>query len=204
MNLVGRGFARDAFTQALSAEAFVRAMLDFERALAAAEADAGLVPRDAADLIGRACSELSLQPDALAGEAKRSGSLAVPLVKALTEHVARIDGRAAAFVHYGSTSQDVLDTALALFLDHGFNGVSMDQLVASAGGSKATLYRYFDSKEALFEAIIDDIASGGQPAEEDEDWSTTDLREGLDQLVRGTAAAALDERTIVLMRLALG
>ena len=37
MNLVGRSFARETFTQALSAEAFVRAMLDFERALANSE-----------------------------------------------------------------------------------------------------------------------------------------------------------------------
>ena len=40
----------------------------------------------------------------------------MPLVKALTEHVARMDAHAAAFVHYGSTSQDVLDTALILCL----------------------------------------------------------------------------------------
>src|SRR6185295_2288449 len=55
-------------------------------------------------------------PDALASEGKKSGSLAVPLVKALTERVARADARAAAFVHYGSTSQDVLDTAMVLCL----------------------------------------------------------------------------------------
>jgi 3-carboxy-cis,cis-muconate cycloisomerase len=116
VNIVGRGFARDAFTQALAAEAFVRAMLDFERALAAAEADAGIVPPDAARVIAGACADLRPAPDALAAEAKRSGSLAVPLVRALTEHVARVDARAAAFVHYGSTSQDVLDTALVLCL----------------------------------------------------------------------------------------
>jgi 3-carboxy-cis,cis-muconate cycloisomerase len=57
---------------------------------------------------------LSLAPETLAREGKRSGSLAVPLVKALTERVARTDARAAAFVHYGSTSQDVLDTAMVL------------------------------------------------------------------------------------------
>ena len=116
MNIVGRGFARDAFIQALSAEAFVRAMLDFERALAAAETEAGIVPPDAARVIASVCADLRLAPDALAAEAKRSGSLAVPLVRALTEQVARVDGRAAAFVHYGSTSQDVLDTALVLCL----------------------------------------------------------------------------------------
>src|SRR6185295_314568 len=55
-------------------------------------------------------------PDALASEGKKSGSLAVPLVKALTDHVGRSDAGAAAFVHYGSTSQDVLDTALVLCL----------------------------------------------------------------------------------------
>jgi 3-carboxy-cis,cis-muconate cycloisomerase len=116
VNLVGRSFARDAFVQALSAEAFVRAMLDFERALAGAEADAGVIPHAAAQIIATACADLQLSPEALASEGKRSGSLAVPLVKALTEHVARVDARAAAFVHYGSTSQDVLDTALILCL----------------------------------------------------------------------------------------
>ena len=114
MNLVGRSFARDAFAQALSADAFVRAMLDFERALACAEADAGVIPQDAARVIAAACSDLRLSPDTLASDGKKSGSLAVPLVKALTEQVARADARAAAFVHYGSTSQDVLDTALVL------------------------------------------------------------------------------------------
>ena len=116
MNLVGRSFARETFTQALSAEAFVRAMLDFERALAAAESDVGVIPQEAGRVIAAASADLRLAPDALARDAKRSGSLAVPLVKALTDHVARADVRAAGFVHYGSTSQDVLDTALMLCL----------------------------------------------------------------------------------------
>src|SRR2546428_6991409 len=116
VSLVGQSFARDAFTRALSAEAFVRAMLDFERALAVAQGDVGVIPPDAARVIAKACADLSLQPETLASEGKRSGSLAVPLVRALTEHVARVDTGAAAFVHYGSTSQDVLDTALVLCL----------------------------------------------------------------------------------------
>jgi 3-carboxy-cis,cis-muconate cycloisomerase len=116
VNLVGRSFAREAFAQALSAEALVRAMLDFERALAEAEADAGVIPREAARAIAAACADLRLAPEALARDGKRSGSLAVPLVKALTERVAGADARAAAFVHHGSTSQDVLDTALVLCL----------------------------------------------------------------------------------------
>src|SRR5262249_22929920 len=88
VNLVGRSFARDSFTRALSAEAFVRAMLDFERALAEAEADACVVPAEAARVIANGCTDLRPAPDALASEGKRSGSLAVPLVKALTEPAA--------------------------------------------------------------------------------------------------------------------
>ena len=131
MNLVGRSFARDTFLQAFSGEAVVRAMLDFEAALAAAEAEAGVFPQEAAHVIGKACSELSLSPETLAVEGKRSGSLAVPLVKALSEHVARADLRAAAFVHYGSTSQDVLDTAMVLCLKPCL--VDADRVLATVG-----------------------------------------------------------------------
>ncbi len=53
MNIVARSFARDSFARALSAEAFVRAMLDFERALAEAEADAGIIPAEAARVIAK-------------------------------------------------------------------------------------------------------------------------------------------------------
>ncbi|HEX7131925.1 MAG TPA: TetR/AcrR family transcriptional regulator [Iamia sp.] len=99
--------------------------------------------------------------------------------------------------------QRYVEVALALFLEQGFNGVSMDQLVAAAGGSKATLYRYFDSKEALFAAIIDDIAARGALAD-DEDWASVPLRAGLEQLVRVTCTMALADSTIELLRLALG
>jgi 3-carboxy-cis,cis-muconate cycloisomerase len=138
VNLVGRGFARDTFARAFSAESFVRAMLNFERALAEAEGAAGVIPQDAARVISAACAEMAPSPETLARDAKRSGSLAVPLVKALTEHVARADARAAAFVHYGSTSQDVLDTALILCLKpclieaDGVLATAVDRLAAHA------------------------------------------------------------------------
>ncbi len=145
MNLVGRSFARDAFVQALSAEAFVRAMLDFERALAGAEGDASVIPPEAARVIAAACTDLHPPPEALASEGKRSGSLAVPLVKALTEHVARADARAAAFVHYGSTSQDVLDTALVLCLK---------PCLADADGVLATSVRRLAGHARLHAGVV--------------------------------------------------
>lgn len=97
-----------------------------------------------------------------------------------------------------------LDTALQLFLEHGFNGVSMDQLVAAAGGSKATLYRYFDSKDRLFEAIIDDLSHRAPASEADGDLGALDLEEGLRTLGRAIATVALSDRVIVLLRLAIG
>lgn len=49
----------------------------------------------------------------------------------------------------------MLYAAGSLFLDNGFDGVSMEQIAAAAGVSKQTVYSHFGSKEELFSAIID-------------------------------------------------
>jgi 3-carboxy-cis,cis-muconate cycloisomerase len=53
---------------------------------------------------------------ALAEAATRSGNLAIPLVKTLTSNVGKADAEAARYVHWGATSQDVIDTAVMLML----------------------------------------------------------------------------------------
>lgn len=113
-NLLSRTLARASFTQALAEDAFVRAMLRFERALAEAQGEAGIIPPEAAQTIAAACASLNPSPERLASDGRPASSLAIPLVKALAEQVRQQDPRAAPFVHYGSTSQDVLDTALVL------------------------------------------------------------------------------------------
>ncbi len=113
-HLLARTLSRDSFSAALGDEAFVRAMLAFESALASAQAECGIVPAAAAQAIATACATLRPSPDRLAADGKLAGSLAIPLVKALTEEVRSLDRKAASFVHYGSTSQDVLDTAMVL------------------------------------------------------------------------------------------
>ncbi|WP_024507099.1 3-carboxy-cis,cis-muconate cycloisomerase [Bradyrhizobium sp. ARR65] len=95
---------------------YLQAMLDFEAALARAEASAGVIPESAAAPIGAACSAASFDLAQLAQAATRSGNLAIPLVKALTAEVAKADAQAARFVHWGATSQDVIDTATMLTL----------------------------------------------------------------------------------------
>src|SRR5438094_697233 len=89
-------------------------MLDFEAALARTEAALGVIPASAAGPITNACRAESFDLAALADAATRSGNLAIPLVKALTANVARADADAARYVHWGATSQDVIDTAAML------------------------------------------------------------------------------------------
>lgn len=76
--------------------------------------------------------------------------------------------------------------------------------VAAAGGSKATIYRYFDSKEALFSAIVDELQTVTGKAPPAADVADLALSEGLRVLARATTDAALSERAIVLLRLAIG
>jgi 3-carboxy-cis,cis-muconate cycloisomerase len=96
--------------------ALLQHMLDFEAALARAEAAAGVIPASAAGPIAKACKAESFDLAALAETATRSGNLAIPLVKALTAEVAKADAEAARYVHWGATSQDVIDTAVMLGL----------------------------------------------------------------------------------------
>jgi AcrR family transcriptional regulator len=53
--------------------------------------------------------------------------------------------------------QSIVSRSIALFLKNGFLGTSMAQIAAAVGGSKATLYTYFPTKGALFEAVIDTV-----------------------------------------------
>jgi 3-carboxy-cis,cis-muconate cycloisomerase len=70
-------------------------MLDFEAALARAEAATGVIPASAAEPIAKACKAGAFDLAALAEAAIRSGNLAIPLVKALTASVAKSDAAAA-------------------------------------------------------------------------------------------------------------
>jgi len=89
-------------------------MLDFEAALAKAEARAGIIPSDAAELIAETCKVDLLDLPELARSTTLSANPAIPLVKQLTALVSSKDPKAAGFVHWGATSQDLNDTGLIL------------------------------------------------------------------------------------------
>ena len=103
----------DAHTaEALSDEKLLAAMARFEAALA--RASTGVVPAGHAETIARACESASFDVARLANEARLAGTLAIPFVRELT---AQVPGEAARYVHFGATSQDVVDTAVVLCLN---------------------------------------------------------------------------------------
>ena len=99
-----------------SDDLLLQAKLDFEAALARAEAHAGVVPQAAADAIRAAAKAGHFDPAALARETLRAGTPGIPLAKALTAKVRAANADAARYVHWGATSQDAADTALILLL----------------------------------------------------------------------------------------
>jgi 3-carboxy-cis,cis-muconate cycloisomerase len=100
----------------LSDASRVAAMLRVEVALAKAEASLGVIPASAVSAIERGANIANLDLAALGDGAVLAGNLAIPLVRQLTEHVARIDADAARYVHWGATSQDVIDSGRVLQL----------------------------------------------------------------------------------------
>jgi len=107
----GQLFVPAPFLEAVSDGAWVQAMLDAEAALARAEADAGVIPAEAATAIVEKGRAELFDASALAEEGRAAANPAEPLVRALRKEVG---GEAADSVHYGATSQDIVDTAAML------------------------------------------------------------------------------------------
>lgn len=103
-----------ALRRATGSQAWIRAMLDVEAALADAEAAAGVIPPEAAAVIVARCASAAAEadPEALGVAGAAHGNPAVPLVAWLRQQVP--DPAARRWVHHGATSQDVLDTAAVL------------------------------------------------------------------------------------------
>ena len=100
--------------QAFGERSFVEAMLCFEAALARAQAAAGMIPESAAQSIIGTCKVELFDVAKIVRESARAGSLAIPLVASLKETVGLFNPAAVAHVHRGCTSQDAIDTAMAL------------------------------------------------------------------------------------------
>ncbi len=98
----------------VSDEAWLRAMLDAEVALVRVQSRLGVVPAEAAKLIEHVAANSQFDVAELARRARESANPVVPLVQDLTQAVAAVNKDAANYVHQGSTSQDIFDTATML------------------------------------------------------------------------------------------
>jgi len=140
--IFGRLFADDEITALFSDEAALRTMVAFEAALARVEAELGIIPDDAADAIERAAAAFRPDMDAIAAGTEATG---VPVVALVEQLRATVGGEAATFVHWGATSQDVIDTGLVLRLHTAFDLISarlgrlIEQLAALAEAHRGTV-----------------------------------------------------------------
>lgn len=106
-------FGDDEAATYFTAAADIAAMLRFEAALACAEAEEGLIGADAAEAVAAACDVFIPDMDALRAGAGKDGVVVPELVRQLRKAVGE---RHAGAVHFGATSQDAIDTSLALRL----------------------------------------------------------------------------------------
>ncbi len=106
-------FGEEEVSRLFEAEADVEAMLLFESALAESEAELKLIPPEAASVIYQACANLNIDWDDIKSGTGRDGVVVPSLIKQLRTV---IGDPYAEFVHFGATSQDVIDTSLVLRL----------------------------------------------------------------------------------------
>jgi 3-carboxy-cis,cis-muconate cycloisomerase len=101
----------DAMNEVFADASVIQSMLDVEVALARVQARLRIIPVPAADAIAAAATVDGFDAQALARESRVSGTVAVPLVAALAARVREWNPSAAGYVHFGATSQDIVDTS---------------------------------------------------------------------------------------------
>ncbi len=138
-------FTTDAMRQVFSDHHRLQCILDFEAALARALVESGIAPKSVIAAIESQCRAELFDMESLARATALSGNVAIPMVKSLTELVAKTNPQAASFVHWGATSQDAIDTGLVLqmrealdFLDRDLVSLSTS-LARLAEAHKSTL-----------------------------------------------------------------
>ena len=103
-------FSTEEMREVFSEKAWVQKWLDTEAALAQAQGELGVIPKEKADIINKYAKADLLDIDSI-GEYIKSSITIVPLLRAFK---AVLPDRAGEFVHWGATSQDIYDTGLVL------------------------------------------------------------------------------------------
>lgn len=110
-------FYQADMTEIFSDHALLKYMIQAEVALAKAQAQIGVIPESAAAIIADVANTQGIQAidfENLAIATGLAGNIAIPFVKQFTAAVKAVDEDASRYVHWGATSQDILDTACIL------------------------------------------------------------------------------------------
>ncbi|MCJ2033755.1 TetR/AcrR family transcriptional regulator [Methylobacterium sp. J-068] len=119
------------------------------------------------------------------------------IASATLEPRARIQGES-------DKHRQILEGARAVFMASGFDGASMGEIAKAAGVSKGTLYVYFDSKEALFEALTLTEKRGLAEALFRLDADDPDVRGALTRLGHSYLAEMVRPEHITVIRMVIG
>jgi len=143
-DLLGPLFGDEEVRAHLSDRARLQAMLDTELALAEVEAELGIIPSQTVSAIAKSAHAEQFDLEAIATEAGDAGNLAIPLVRHVTRAVDALDHDAARYVHWGATSQDIIDTGLVLQLQRAVPLI-LKHLDRAADAAMAHARRYIDT-----------------------------------------------------------
>ncbi len=94
----------------------------------------------------------------------------------------------------------LLEAARAIFLEKGYSGTSMDEVVKRTGGSKASVYKYFGNKEGLFAAMFADRCQAFLATLAIPDAVSENLEETLLRFADRVLEASLGEERIAMIR----
>src|SRR6202035_3571633 len=141
-------FGTAAMRAAFGELAFIARCAEVEAALARAQARLGIVPPEAAAAISAAVASLAANPPALdlerlKREPETVGSPILPLVRQLAERA----GAAGRWLHWGATTQDIMDTAAVLQIRNGLRLIEAD-LALLRGHLVGLARRYRDTPMA--------------------------------------------------------
>jgi 3-carboxy-cis,cis-muconate cycloisomerase len=114
MSLYSETFYAEEVNRIFSDRESIDYLLQVEAALAQAQAHLGIIPEAAAAVISASCKIDFIDQHKLKSDVVLGGNVAIPLVQQLTKIIKNSDFEASKFVHFGATSQDIIDTATML------------------------------------------------------------------------------------------
>ena len=140
--LFGTTFASTEVASVFSDRNRVQKWFDVEAALALAQGELDIIPREAAEEIARKADAALVDLDAIGREIAATAHPLVPAIRALA---ALCDGDAGEYVHYGATTQDIVDTGMILLVREAWPllladlGAIRERLAAEARTHRDTL-----------------------------------------------------------------